>query len=342
MAYVEWLRVRSALKWTAVVLGVLLAIALVIRVAAGGAQHSLMTTMLEHSHDHDSKVSDVIQPDGSRVVTIDNARKQTHVKIVDRGWNGMHVELYEPHPTSHPYDPEVSDGGSVHVVTVPVGTGSLTIVDTDGTTGFFNFAMGGMLLGLILATILGAPFSRENDGHLEAAFTKPVDRTVLALQTLGIDVAGIAACVALGILFSIVAQSFFELPHVTFGANDAIGTVMAVLLPVAFYAMLTAATASMKRGYGAVIGFAWPVALLVLIFSMIPPGDNMVLSVVHDVAWVLGFINPLNYADINSQAQTVDSYQLIGSAWLRNLPVLALLAVGYSALAVFQWRRVEA
>ncbi len=50
--------------------------------------------------------------------------------------------------------------------------------------------------------------------------------------------------------------------------------------------MLCAATTWLNRAYGAVLGFAWPVTILIGVLTLIRPG-NIVALFIHDVAWVL-------------------------------------------------------
>ena len=141
---------------------------------------------------------------------------------------------------------------------------------------FGYFIVFGGVVALFVATILGAPFARENDGHLEVALTKPVDRAALALMTIGVDAAGIVAALAVGTLFGIGLHTIFFPPWITFHLVDAIAIVFGVVAPLAWYAMLAAATSSLRRGYGAILGIAWPVAAIVAGLSLVDPNDNCI------------------------------------------------------------------
>jgi hypothetical protein len=250
MVYVEWLRVRGALKWTAIVLGILLVFAFVGRFEAAALHHGLPI-------------------------------------------HEMKLEYY-------------------------------VIV--------------GAILAMIVATVLGAPFARENDGHLEVAFTKPVDRTVLALKTIGVDVAGIAAVFPLGIVFAIIGHAILYPMDITFHFDDVIAILLGIMAPLAWYAMLAAATASLKRGYGAILGIAWPVAALVAGLGLVDGRGDPMLTLLHDTFWTLSRLDPLAYTHFGSATA---GHTLIDPAWLFQLTMLAVLALGYGALAVVQWRRVE-
>jgi hypothetical protein len=203
---------------------------------------------------------------------------------------------------------------------------------------FGYFVIFGGVVALIVATILGAPFARENDGHLEVALTKPVDRARLAAMTIGVDAAGIVAALAVGTLFGIGLHTIFFPPWITFHVADAIAIVSGVISPLAWYAMLAAATSSLRRGYGAILGIAWPVAAIVAGLSLVDPNGNSMAALVHGTFWTLSRIDPLVYF----QFEASDMKVVADTTWLPQLTMLAILAVGYGIAAVAQWRRVEA
>jgi hypothetical protein len=203
---------------------------------------------------------------------------------------------------------------------------------------FGYFVIFGGLVALIVATILGAPFARENDGHLEVALTKPIDRAGLAVMTIGVDAAGIVAALAVGTLFGIGLHMIFFPPWITFHVADAISIVSGIISPLAWYAMLAAATSSLRRGYGAILGIAWPVALIVFGLSLVDPNGNSLAALIHDTFWTLSRIDPLAYIHFAADDMKV----VADPTWLSRLTMLAILAVGYGIAAVAQWRRVEA
>jgi hypothetical protein len=203
---------------------------------------------------------------------------------------------------------------------------------------FGYFVIFGVVVALIVATMLGAPFARENDGHLEVALTKPIDRTRLALMTIGVDAIGIVAALAIGTLFGIGLHTIFYPPWITFHVVDLIVMVFGIIGPLSWYAMLAAATSSLRRGYGTIIGIAWPVAAVVAGLSLLDPNDNPVAALIHAVFWTLSRIDPLVYMHLNSD----DMHMTADPTWLPRLAMLAVLAAGYGVAAVAQWRRVEA
>lgn len=342
MGYVEWLRVRGCLKWVAIVLGVLFLLAVIVRVTLIGRQDYL-TWAFNLKSDPGAKVTETSLPDGTRRVAIDDPAKQVRVVVFDRGWQGKRIEIYDY--SEH----GASDLKNVHVVMgsvsenrLPSGHGTFTVINTSGETDFISYVVNAAFVALIVATVLGAPFAREGDGHLEIALTKPVSRLRYSIEALAIDAVGIVAAFFMTIAFAIAIHAIFEIPHIVFSANDAMALVVAILAPIAWYAMLAAATASMRRAYGAVIGFAWPVAGVVLALSHASPDGNAVLTIVHDIAWVLNLFNPLANINLHNASMQFGSPPLFGVGYGSQIAVLALLILLYCALSIVQWRRIEA
>ncbi|HVA26936.1 MAG TPA: hypothetical protein VNF68_02085 [Candidatus Baltobacteraceae bacterium] len=340
MAYVEWLRVRGALKIIAIVFGVLFVTAAIVRVAVIGLEHNVLDRVASMQSDPGAKVTRTTLPDGTQRLTIDDPLKKTYVVIDDRGWRGKHIEVLDRSGSTHHHESTMI--GSIHVQSLPRNGGELTTIDTNGSTPFFNYLIPAIIAGLILATVLGAPFARENDGHLEISLTKPFPRELLALSIIGIDVAGLLAVLVLGVVFAIATSALFELPRITFDGFDAVGLGVAIFAPVAWYAMLTAATASIKRSYGAILGFAWPVAAIIVALSFIQPDGNALLALMHGIGWTLSFIDPVAYMHLSRHATVaVDGQNVLTYSGQYQILMLAVLAVLYSALAVVQWRRIE-
>jgi hypothetical protein len=250
MVYVEWLRVRGTLKWTAIVLGILFVLACVARVSLSSHSH------MEGNHE----------------------------------------------------------------------------------MNFGTFVVFGTVVALIVATMLGAPFARENDGHLEVALTKPVNRAGLALMMIGVDAAGIIAALTVGTLFGVLLHTIFFPPWITFHTIDAVVIVFGIIAPLSWYAMLAAATSSLRRGYGAILGIAWPVAAIVAGLSLVDPNENSMAALIHATFWTLSRIDPLVYMHFD----TSDMQMTPDSTWMLRLAMLAILTAAYGIAAVAQWRRVEA
>lgn len=340
MVYAEWLRVRGALKRTAIVLGVMVVLVLAMRIVLYGLQHSVEGRIAQMQADPGSRTTHSVQPDGARRTAIDDPAAQTHVLVDDYGWGHKHIVIEDR--SSRPHSKLSVVNGSIHTEALPSGQGTSTIVDTDEPVPFGGFAICGVIVALILATLLGPAFARENDGHLEFAFTKPVSRLVLGVTTIGIDGAGIAAGFVLGVFFAMLCTLTFGLPHVTFSATDFLTVVLGLVGPLSWYAMLNAATASLKRGHGAIVGFAWPAALIVVALTFVPVTDNVILNVVHWLASVIAFINPVYYMHFSTVSAEVNNQPLVHFSGGTPLAALLALLVGYGALAIFEWTRVEA
>jgi hypothetical protein len=331
MAYVEWLRVRGCLKWCAIVLGTLFLISLIVRIAVIGIQRDVVSEAERATSDSGAKVTETTLADGTRRTVIDDPVKKMHY-VIDRGAFGKHIEVRDLRAPSKQHPPLPRNGATV------------TNIDLhSGPTPFAEFVVHGLILALIVATVLGVPFARENDGHLEIALIKPISREGLALQTVAADVAGILTSFVLGLVFALAVSALFDPPRLAFDSTDALALAIAIVAPIAWYAMLTAATASVKRGYAAILGFAWPVAGIVVGLSLVPPSGSAFLTLVQGIAWVLSWIDPLTYMHISQhEGVTVNGQSILHSTGWSQVLMLAVLSVLYAVAAIVQWRRVEA
>jgi hypothetical protein len=324
MLYTEWLRVRGTLKWISIVLGILLLFCVIARVAtlrydATAFIHGLQT-------EPDSKVTVTTLPDGTKRTLIVNDREQIRATIDDRGYDGQRIDVIDRKPH---HDASVNMMmGSVSIQTSTAGSGQETVIDTNTPTFFGDFTIIGLVMALIAATVLGAPFAKESDGHLEIALTKPIGRASLAIKTMLVDCAGVVAAFAIGVVFGFIVHAIFQSLKIRVTWQDAASIAVALLGAFAWYAMLNALTASMKRAYGVVVGLAWPIAGVVLALAGLPPG-NAVRDLLRTIFHYVSFIDPLNYLNVVA----VTTNQLI---------LLAVLALVYGTLAALQWRRVEA
>jgi hypothetical protein len=341
MTYVEWLRVRGALKWTAIVLGVLFLCAAGVRIYmfSKGDMLSYVTGL---ENDATSKVTRSVLPDGTKHIDVLDKTGQVHITIDDHGYAGEHIEIVDHSKSAASHHKDVTMG-SLHVEALEDGNGERDVIDTNEPEQFVFYAAIACFVSLIIATVLGAPFARENDGHLEVALTKPISRIALALETVGVDIVGIVAAWALTVVFLIACSALFQAPHITFGTNDLVGTLCGLVGSVAWYAILCAATTSMKRAYGIVLGLAWPFALIVLGLGKANLGNQPILVALHTACQWVGYILPFTYLHFGP-AMTVDGKPAGSLAFSAGVegPVLAALAIAYVAVAIVQWRRVEA
>jgi hypothetical protein len=342
MTYVEWLRVRGAIKWMAIVLGVLFVCVIGLRLYAFGKGGDIMTYVSSIQDDPSSKVTQSVMPDGTKHTVIVDKTGKTNITIDDHGYAGVHIEIVDRSKSQVSKHKTVSIG-SMHVEALEDGNGERDVIDTNEPEPFIFYAALASFVALIIATVLGAPFARENDGHLEVALTKPISRVTLALATIGVDIVGIVAAWALTVVFLVVSQTLFQAPHITFGMNDFIGALCGLFGAVAWYAILCAATTSMKRAYGIVLGLSWPFAIVVLALGKANLGGQPILAALHTACVWIGYVLPFTYLHFGP-AMTVDGRAAGSAAFSASTeaPALAALAIVYVALAIVQWRRVEA
>jgi hypothetical protein len=343
LTYVEWLRVRGVLKWTAIVLLVLEALLIVFRISfLSFGSHDALSFVHGVEINPDSRITHSTLPDGASRTVIDNAKEGVHIVVDDRGYQGKHIQIFESSRTSK-HSPRTYAMGDLHVETLPNGNETVTTIDTSRPEDLAYYFSIASFFALIIATVLGAPFARENDGHLEIALTKPIGRERLALGVIGVDLVGIGTAWIMAVLFLAVGHTLFEAPHFVFGRYDALVIVLGLLGDVAWYAMLCAATASMRRSYAAVLGFSWPVAGIIAILGKADLGSSQLGQVIHTIVTPFAWINPFSYLHFGP-AFTVNGRPEGSMAVLPGfeLPMLSILALVYGALAVLAWRRVEA
>jgi hypothetical protein len=335
MNYIEWLRIRNCLRTVAIILAILVVLAVVLRVSFA-RYTSPATWVANMTNDPRSKVTHSVVAGGIKRTVIDNPADQTHVVIDDRGSAGSHIIVTEPSSRSHE-DSDFSHIGNM-VSSHSSGGITTTVIDTHGSVPMIFYMAVADLVAVIVATILAAPFAREIDGHLEIALTRPCSRLRFALGAVGVDVVGILASSLLTIVALYLCQLLFETWRLDFTGENGLAIVMGVALPLAWYAMLCAATTWLNRSYGAVLGFAWPVTLLITGLTHVQP-SNTVAVVVHDVAWGLSRLIPLSYVHL-AGTSGVDNYAGLSFEW--RLLAEILFFVVYGAIAIWQWQRVEA
>ena len=339
MGYVEWLRVRNCLRVVAIVMAVFIVIVGVVRVAYWKELSSNDAFISQLKTDPGTKVTNTTLPDGTPRITIFDPSEQTTVTVDGVGMNRtVTIQEHANHPR---HDGAVM--GNTH--TNEVGNIRTTVISTDGPVPVWGFFAFGALASMIVATILGAPFARENDGHLEIAAMRPQPRYMLALQTVGVDILGIILTNAVTFVgLTIMLTIMIGIPHYKVDASTLPAILLSIFAPAAWYGFIAAATSSLKRGYTAIIGFAWPVAGLVVLFGMVAWPDSVLGNLMHNVFSNVMWIDPLAYLHFGSNMRVDDTTgDLINSAVLyRNILMESILFLIYSALAVVQWQRVEA
>lgn len=341
MTYVEWLRVRNVLRVVAIVLGVLILVALVLRISFNSALQSDEAFIKHVQMQPGTTISKSVLPDGTKRTTIHDPKEDTTVTIDNHGFAGRHIVIDEPQSRHSSHNDNVTIG-SIRVLETQRADRKITSIDTDSSTPFIYYMALADLVAFLIATLLAAPFARENDGHLEIALLKPVSREAFAINMMLVDFGGIIAASLMTVVAFVICQSMFEIPQFDFRGVSTQAIIMGIAGPLAWYAFLAAITTSMKRGYGAVLGFAWPVCILVTVFGLISWGDSLLGQAVHNIFWLISRVDPLSYISLSINENRATG-ELVGPANFGiRLAIEFALFIIYTALAVVQWKRVEA
>jgi hypothetical protein len=136
----------------------------------------------------------------------------------------------------------------------------------------------------------------------------------------------------------------FIVPRFGYGPHVFWNILVALLAPISWYALLTAASASVKRGPGLVIGLGWMAAIIVPSVAgglSEPAKYNTIASVFYAIFHALAYLDPISYLTFRNTESTIGT-GLIGLPIQGVAAALAALIIGYIALSVLQWRRVEA
>jgi ABC-type transport system involved in multi-copper enzyme maturation permease subunit len=337
--YVEWLRVRNCLRITLIILGILVVLALILRISvARYPTYEGMVTSIANAPGTTQR--HVTLPDGTKRTIIDNPARQIHIVVDDVGSSGKHIIITEPTRDVHEHGSHF-DIGNVEVRKFKHGSMTTTTIDVDNSVPLLLYMAFADVAALIVATILAAPFAREMDGHLEIALTKPITRARFAVGAIGADAAGIIAALVATVIAVYVCTLFFGIPKIDFSGVNGRSVPMGIAMSLAWYALLCAGTAWIGRGYGAVLGFAWPVALLVNGLAKITP-NGPVAAFVHQIAWLIAQLNPLWHASWAGFSDHDMALSAQDSTFGLRFAIEVLLFAVYAALAVWRWQRVEA
>ncbi len=138
MTYVEWLRVRGALKWTVIVLAALFVCGIGVRLYMF-SRGDAMAYVYGIEHKSGSKVTQSVLPDGTKRTVIDDPVDSVNVTIDDAGYAGKHIEILD---RSHKSDEAAKSVvmGSMQVHTLPDGDGERITIDTNEPEPFVGYA----------------------------------------------------------------------------------------------------------------------------------------------------------------------------------------------------------
>lgn len=337
--FVEYLRAMRAIRIVGIILGILLLIGIIFRLSFlnGTSPEAYVTTLQSSPTAH---VSQQTLADGSTRITIDDPAKHTHAVILRSG-KTVRMDVTEPSTSARQYHDTVSFGSTSMNEDAHKGVSHVTMMYKPGA----DFTWGGLfqisiLIGVIVASILAGPLAKENDGHLELAWTKPVSRERYALAAIGTDIAAIVVSQLGLIAVVLLGTAMWVMPAITAGRNAAELILFSLLAPVAWYACLTCFSASLRRGVGMVLGLGWFLALVIPgVYAATSHTYNPVGIGVHAIFMALAYIDPIAYVPSMSPH---GAHENMFASMSVSLASVALLAIAYLAFAVLQWRRVEA
>ncbi len=339
--YVEYLRALRALRIAGIVLGIALLIGIAFRLTF--LNHGTPNTYInELENSPTAHVTKTQLPDGGERIVVDDPQRRTHGVIVRHG-GSFEMDVTEPSSNVKAREHDVVSMGSFNV-NEDTHKGMAHVVVTyhrggDVTwTGLFVFSV---ILGLLTATLLAAPLAKENDGHLELAWTKPVSREAYAGAAFLVDLAAILISQFASIAVALIGILMWFVPSITLGRGGWALIALSLLVPFAWYACLTAFSASVKRGPGMVIGMGWFAALIIpSVMGATSEVDAPFWRLVHAFFTGLAYLDPIVYFPSFSNRGGIHGnlFDSLGTSLL----VVALLTVVYIAVAVLQWRRVEA
>ena len=187
-------------------------------------------------------VKRTVLPNGHTRTVIDDPKRDLHA-VIDRNGNTItSIAMSSPRAERedairrHHAQHAGRSSGQPHVESVAT-TFSLSYFDL-GT--LFSLTVP---IGLLAATLLAGPLAKENDGHLELAWTKPLSRERYALSAVLVDVSALIVAQMLAAVALLLGAALWEIPKVSFERLAAAHVAFALVAPIAWYACLTACSA---------------------------------------------------------------------------------------------------
>jgi hypothetical protein len=340
--YVEYLRAARALRVLGIILGLLLLAGIIFRLVFinHATPDSYISDLKASPTAH---VSRVTLKDGTVKETIDDPQRQTHAVLVRKPNGTFQMDVFEPAKSMKEHSHDFFSIGHFSVNEDTHNGISHAVIAFRHRfqfewTGLF---VGSMILGFVIATMLGGVLAKENDGHLELAWTKPVSREKYALAAIAVDGITIVLAQVISIAVFLLCAVMWAIPTFTLGDGGWVLIALTIMTPLAWYACLTAFSASLKRGPGLVVGLGWLFAIVIpVVYGVTQNSFSPIAQVLHAIFTPLTYIDPIVYVP-NLNGVHVHSRGIIGTIETALLGAV-LLYIGYIALAVLQWRRVEA
>lgn len=340
--YAEVLRGMRALRVVAIILGVILLIAIILRIWAF-AEHGPTSIASGIQGSATAHVTSKTLGDGTVETTIVDPVQRVHA-VIDRRSGYFHIDATVP---SHRRMGSFFSFGDSNV-SVDKKTGMKHIVMTEDMGGA-NIPVGVLfaiasVIALVTATMLGGVLAKENDGHLEMAWTKPVSREQLALAYIGTDIVTILVSHFFAVAVILIICAMFVWPKFYMNPQTPSVLALALLGPIAWYACLTAFSASLKRGLGMVCGLGWLAALITpSVAAATGRSQSDIGRTIHLIFQSLSYIDPIAYMSLHGAFDRAGiAFQTAVGTLSFSAVMLVIVAVVYLILAVLQWRRVEA
>ena len=346
MYYVEWLRVRNCLRVLGIIFAIGFGLAILVRLfmptTLNGGESHYMNVLDQHG----VRTTSVRLGNGETRTTVVDSEGDRMV-IVDRGWHGKHVTVSGPN---------VSVQGQGNVTVGPIGvhsydtaSGGEVVVATDEPIDIRFLLVGPMIVGFIIATILGGVLAKENRNHLEIAWTKPVSREVMALGLFGVDAIAITGAIFGAFILELAGIAMYEMPRISADATAIVTAFLMLFGVLAFYALCNAATSSL-RGGGGMKALVWLAVLFVPSISMAALVPVLIFVIIGNVFGGLALLDPLAYLSMscnNGQCGSGVPQGVFGAAVfvappLERLVLVLVLVALYAAASLLQWRRLEA
>lgn len=332
MYYVEFLRVMRMLRLVGYVLGAILLLSLVLRPFSHGGFNEANTiagvdpsTIPAHTNADGSTTRSFTGKRGQHVTIVVRPDKTETITVDDPAYNGKkswseHIEF-----------------GHVRVSTSPGGRHRVSKISNDMKIPLYVLLIIASCAAAIVATLLGLALSRENDGHLELAWTKPASRESYALASVAVDSLGILGVMLATLVTIVLVLAIYGGASYITVSDSLTSLLFGMLFALSFYGIVLAATSSMRRG-GLVLSLLWPAALI------LPGLVRVEWMNLGTIARALNTINPVAYLyAFLSSSQATNMFTLLpnGGATIQVLAVLVLFIAGV-ALSLAQWRRLEA
>ena len=354
MYYVEFLRVARALRIFGIILLAVIALAGIIRLNAGTKWSNIW---VNDGFTTSAKKTVTILSDGTELTIVDDHVNGRSIVVQRRSpglldvvtytaRRGAKIDLSTTVPTSHAPGSRIHIGATeadIHGINVSHKTLPNGVVvthyinDRHVPIDFFLVVAG--FVAAIFASIIGGSLSKENDGHLEIAWTKPTSRENYAFTLFAIDAGGIVAAGALSVLAGLIcAGIYFGVPLPTASSETAGNLATAVLFPLAWYAMGQALSASVRRA-GLIIGMMWVVSFVSM--PMLAINNDILRFVLR----ALNTINPMSYYSTqNGHPSTFNgaSINLLPATQFFDIFGLSAILIIAIVASLVQWRRLEA